>query len=213
MELNHTHDPAARSWLVSANEPGTDFPIQNLPFGVFRRRGADEPFRGGVAIGDQVIDLAAVSASGVLDGLAADAARAAAQPALNDLLAGQVQFMFDSGPGLRQVAAGKLRLLAVGSPERAKARPDTPTLAESGMPGFDADTVFGIYAPAKVDRDIVNRLNAEINKQLNTPKVQEALLAIGTETVPMTVGEFNNRMRRDRERLGGFIREAGVRAE
>ncbi|QBM26196.1 fumarylacetoacetase [Hydrogenophaga pseudoflava] len=87
MTLNHTHDPAARSWLTSANEPGTDFPIQNLPFGVFRRRGTGEPFRGGVAIGDQVIDLAAVSASGVLDGLAADAARAAAQPALNDLLA------------------------------------------------------------------------------------------------------------------------------
>ena len=87
MTLNHTHDPAARSWLTSANEPGTDFPIQNLPFGVFRRRGADEPFRGGVAIGDQVIDLAAVSASGVLDGLAADAARAAAQPALNGLMA------------------------------------------------------------------------------------------------------------------------------
>ncbi|WP_066152233.1 fumarylacetoacetase [Hydrogenophaga pseudoflava] len=87
MELNHTHDASARSWLASANEPGCDFPIQNLPFGVFRRRGTDEPFRGGVAIGDQVIDLAAVSASGVLDGLAADAARAAAQPALNDLLA------------------------------------------------------------------------------------------------------------------------------
>lgn len=87
MELNHTHDPAARSWLASANEPGSDFPIQNLPFGVFRHRGADEAFRGGVAIGDQVIDLAAVSASGVLDGLAADAARAAAQPALNGLMA------------------------------------------------------------------------------------------------------------------------------
>ena len=87
MELNHTHDASARSWLASANEPGCDFPIQNLPFGVFRRRGADEPFRGGVAIGDQVIDLAAVSASGVLDGLAADAARAAAQPALNGLMA------------------------------------------------------------------------------------------------------------------------------
>ena len=57
--LNETHAPALRSWLASANEPGSDFPIQNLPFGVFRRRGADEPFRGGVAIGDQVIDLAA----------------------------------------------------------------------------------------------------------------------------------------------------------
>ncbi|MDP2018097.1 MAG: fumarylacetoacetase, partial [Hydrogenophaga sp.] len=58
MELNHTHDPEARSWLESANAPGTDFPIQNLPFGVFRRQGSSEAFRGGVAIGDQVIDLA-----------------------------------------------------------------------------------------------------------------------------------------------------------
>jgi len=63
MELNHTHDPEARSWLESANAPGTDFPIQNLPFGVFRRQGTNEAFRGGVAIGDQVIDLAAIARS------------------------------------------------------------------------------------------------------------------------------------------------------
>ena len=56
--LNHTHDPAARSWVQSANQAGSDFPIQNLPFCVFRRRGTGEAFRGGVAIGDQVIDLA-----------------------------------------------------------------------------------------------------------------------------------------------------------
>ena len=86
MELNHTHDPQARSWLDSANGPDNDFPIQNLPFGVFRRRGSGETFRGGVAIGNQVIDLAAVAASGTLDGLAADATHAASQPALNALL-------------------------------------------------------------------------------------------------------------------------------
>lgn len=87
MALNHTHDPAARSWLESANEAGCDFPIQNLPFGVFRRRGSGEVFRGGVAIGDQVIDLAAVARAGALTGLAAQAATAASLPALNDLLA------------------------------------------------------------------------------------------------------------------------------
>ena len=87
MNLNHTHEPAARSWLASAQLPGTDFPIQNLPFGVFRHARSDEPFRGGVAIGDQVIDLAAVAAAGCLQGLAAQAAQAAAQPALNDFLA------------------------------------------------------------------------------------------------------------------------------
>lgn len=58
--LNHTHDPAARSWVASANTPGTDFPIQNLPLAVFRHYQEDEAFRGGVAIGDQVIDLARV---------------------------------------------------------------------------------------------------------------------------------------------------------
>ena len=87
MDLNPTHDLVARSWLDSANAAGSDFPIQNLPFGVFRPRQSGEAFRGGVAIGNQVIDLAAVSASGTLEGLAADAARAASQPALNALLA------------------------------------------------------------------------------------------------------------------------------
>ena len=85
--LNHTHDAARSSWLASANAAGTDFPIQNLPFAVFRRRGAGEPFRGGVAIGDQVVDLAAVSRDACLQGLAAKAAAACAQPALNDFFA------------------------------------------------------------------------------------------------------------------------------
>ncbi len=85
--LNPTHDPAARSWLASANQRGGDFPIQNLPFAVFRVRGTAEPFRGGVAIGDQVIDLARLSQAGCLKGLALDAAKAGAQTTLNALMA------------------------------------------------------------------------------------------------------------------------------
>ena len=85
--LNHTHDAACGSWLASANAAGSDFPIQNLPFAVFRRAGSSEPFRGGVAIGDQVVDLAAVSRNACLQGLAAKAAAACAQPALNDFFA------------------------------------------------------------------------------------------------------------------------------
>lgn len=81
--LNHTHAPGARSWLASANAPGADFPIQNLPFAVFRRAGSGEAFRGGVAIGDQVICLAALGQSGALQGLAAQATNACARPALN----------------------------------------------------------------------------------------------------------------------------------
>lgn len=87
MELNHTHDARARSWLESANAPGTDFPIQNLPFGVFRRKGSSEAFRGGVAIGDQVIDLAALARDHALTGPAAQAVNACTGDALNEFLA------------------------------------------------------------------------------------------------------------------------------
>ena len=87
ISLDPTHDPAARSWLASAQAAGTDFPIQNLPFAVLRRSGSGEVFRGGVAIGDQAIDLAALAASNVIVGLAQQAAQAAAQPALNHFFA------------------------------------------------------------------------------------------------------------------------------
>ena len=86
-QLNETHDPRLTSWVTSANEPGTDFPIQNLPFAVFRRKGGNEAFRGGVAIGDQVLDLATVSAQGLLNGDAAQGARAAAASKLNAFMA------------------------------------------------------------------------------------------------------------------------------
>ncbi|MFC6673895.1 fumarylacetoacetase [Marinobacterium aestuariivivens] len=81
--LNETHDSALTSWVASANSGDTDFPIQNLPFASFRRRNSSETFRGGVAIGDQILDLAAANNSGLFDGLAADALKAAAEPRLN----------------------------------------------------------------------------------------------------------------------------------
>jgi len=87
ISLDHTHDPAARSWLASAQAAGCDFPIQNLPFAVFRTAGSDEAFRGGVAIGDQVVDLAALATAGLLEGAAQHVARACAQPVLNDFFA------------------------------------------------------------------------------------------------------------------------------
>ncbi len=86
-QRNHTHNPGAASWLASANMPGCDFPIQNLPFAVLRRAGSDEKFRGGVAIGDQVVDLAALAASAGLGGLAQQAVQMCARDALNDFLA------------------------------------------------------------------------------------------------------------------------------
>ena len=85
--LNPTHDPQATSWVASAQATGADFPIQNLPLAVFRRAGSHAAFRGGVAIGDQIIDLAAAQAAGVLDGLGAQALAAAAEPTLNHFFA------------------------------------------------------------------------------------------------------------------------------
>jgi len=85
--LNETHDPALRSWVASAQAADTEFPIQNLPLAVFRRRGTQEPLRGSVAIGEHIVDLAAAVAAGVFSGEAEVAARAASGDSLNPLMA------------------------------------------------------------------------------------------------------------------------------
>lgn len=85
--INETHDVGLRSWVGTANAPGADFPIQNLPFAVFRRRGSAEAWRGGVAIGDQVLDLAAAHAAGAFSGEAAVAAACGSASTLNGLMA------------------------------------------------------------------------------------------------------------------------------
>ena len=85
-ELNRTHDPARASWVDSAQAPGSDFPLQNLPFAAFRRRGSSEGYRGGVAIGAQVLDLAPLALLGGWPGAVQTALAAAAQPALNALM-------------------------------------------------------------------------------------------------------------------------------
>ena len=110
-ELNETHDAARLSWVAAANHPKTDFPIQNLPFGVFRRAGG-EP-QGGVAIGDQILDLAAAVREGLFDGDAAIAARAAAGSRLNELMALE--------PKLVSVLRRRLSdLLHAGGPDEAR---------------------------------------------------------------------------------------------
>jgi tripartite-type tricarboxylate transporter receptor subunit TctC len=136
-----------------------------------------------------------------------------AAPALTDLLAGQLQFMFDPGPGLRHARDGKLKLLAVGSAKRSSAAPDAPTLAELGLAGFDADTVFGFYAPGATPPALVERLHGEINKALATPRVQEVMKGIGAEPMIVSRPEFIARQDADRARFGAFIKEAGIKAD
>jgi fumarylacetoacetase len=110
--INETHDPALRSWVESANSPDADFPLQNLPFGVFRRHGSDEPFRGGVAIGDQIVDLAAAQKAGAFAGDGAAAATTCGQSTLNAFMA----LGPEAWSALRLALSRALRL---GAPEAA----------------------------------------------------------------------------------------------
>jgi fumarylacetoacetase len=114
MALNETHDPGLQSWVASANIAGSDFTLQNLPLGVFRRAGSSERFRGGVAIGDQLLDLASALESAALSVPAA--AAAAAQPPLNEFMA--------AGPAAWSALRLALsRALRAGSPQRAALAP------------------------------------------------------------------------------------------
>lgn len=111
--INETHQLSLKSWVESANLPGCDFPIQNLPFAQFKRSANDENFRGGVAIGDQVIDLSLLTASGLLTGSASAAASAGAQSSLNALMA----IGSEAWSALRLALSRGLR---VGAGERTK---------------------------------------------------------------------------------------------
>ena len=135
-----------------------------------------------------------------------------AAPALNDLLAGQLDFVFDPGIAIEHVKAGKLRAIAIGSPQRSPQLPDVPTLQELGLAGFDADAVFGVYAPTGTPRDIVTRLNAEINRALATAALKDRIMAVGSIPAPMSPEEFGQRAGDDSRRFGAIIRERGITA-
>ncbi|MEH2505642.1 tripartite-type tricarboxylate transporter receptor subunit TctC [Bradyrhizobium sp. AZCC 1578] len=135
-----------------------------------------------------------------------------AAPALNDLLGGQLDFLFDPGIAIEHVKAGKLRALAIGSPQRSPQLPNVPTLGELGLTGFDADAVFGIYAPAGTSPDVVARLNKEINRSLATAALNERIATLGNIAAPMSPEEFKEKSRKDSERFGVIIRERGIRA-
>jgi tripartite-type tricarboxylate transporter receptor subunit TctC len=133
-----------------------------------------------------------------------------AAPALTDLLGGQLDFLFDPGIAIPHVRAGKLRVLAVGSPQRSPLFPDVPTLDELGLKGFDADTVFGFYAPAGTPEAIVTRLNGEINRILATPALKERIAALGGVPAPMSPAEFGAKAAEDSRRFGAVIRERRI---
>jgi tripartite-type tricarboxylate transporter receptor subunit TctC len=136
------------------------------------------------------------------------------QPAIADLLAGQVSIYIPVLPSVVQLTkAGRLRLLAVTGAKRSSAMPDVPTVAESGLPGFEAINWFGLMAPAGTPREIVDRLHAETAKALQDPELRQKLAGLGVEIQPGTPQEFTALLRGETEKWAKVVKASGARAE
>jgi len=135
-------------------------------------------------------------------------------PSVTDLLGGQVDATFTGAPAvLPHVRAGRLRALAVSSPQRLPTLPDVPTVAESGYPGFDADQWYGIVAPAGTPAAVVARLNAEINKALQLPAVAQQLAVEGAIPMPATPKAFGELIAREIPRWAEVVKAGNVRPD
>ena len=135
-------------------------------------------------------------------------------PSVTDVLAGQVDATFTGAPAvLPHVRSGRLRALAVSSPQRMATLPDVPTVAESGFPGFEADQWYGVVAPAGTPPALVARLNAEINKALALPEVAQQLAVEGAVPVPTTPGAFGELIAREIPRWAAVVKAGNVRAD
>jgi tripartite-type tricarboxylate transporter receptor subunit TctC len=135
-------------------------------------------------------------------------------PALTDLLSGQVQLMFSSVVAiLPHIKSGRLRGLAVTGSARLPLLPELPTVAESGFPGYEASSWYGILAPAHTPEPIVAKLNAEMARALAQPEMRATLLAEGAEPIGGTPQQFGAYIRSEKERMGKLIREAGIPIE
>ncbi len=132
--------------------------------------------------------------------------------ALADVVSGQIAFQFDSIVWtLPQIRSGKLTGLAVTSRSRSPLAPDLPTVTEAGLPGFEGVTWFGFVVPAATPREVVVRLNAELNKALESPEVREKLAAQGVEPAPGTPQDMSTVMRNDAARWAKVVRDANVK--
>lgn len=135
-------------------------------------------------------------------------------PAVNDLLGGHVQLFFSTIPTVSQlVESGKLRALAVTSKTRSPELPNVPTVAESGLPGFDVTAWFGVFAPARTPKPIIDRLNAEFVKILAMPDVRQKLANHGVQPGGGTPDSLRDFLASEIEKWGKVIRDAGIRAE
>ena len=134
-------------------------------------------------------------------------------PALSDLLAGQVQALFDNLPGsIGHIRTGKVRALGVTASKRVAALPDVPAIAET-VPGYEASVWYGIAAPRGTPPDIIATLNKAVNAVLADPKLQARLAELGGEAMPMTAAAFGKLVTAETEKWGKVVKFAGVKAD
>ena len=135
-------------------------------------------------------------------------------PALTDLIAGQVSLMFETTVGaLPHVRNGKLRALAVSRIKRSTGAPDIPTVAESGVPGFDAAAWIAMFAPAGTPREVIARLNSEINKGIVTPEMREKLVGLGADPVGGTPEDFSAFHKAELAKWAKVVKDSGAKVD
>ena len=134
--------------------------------------------------------------------------------AVTDLIAGQVSVMFANTLSvLPYVSSGRLRALGISSAKRSAASPELPTIAETGLPGFEATTWFGMLAPMGTSKEIIGRLNGELRRIVQTKATSDALIGQGADPIGGTPDEFKAKIRSDIEKWTRIIKAAGIRAE
>lgn len=134
--------------------------------------------------------------------------------AINNLIAGEVQVMFATpAETVPQVKAGKLIALAVTSAEPSVLLPGLPTVASSGLPGYEAVSIFGVFSPAKTPREVVNRLNLEIVKILNKAEVKQRLFNLGVDAEGSSPEQFAAKLQSEMDKWGKVIKDAGIQPE
>ncbi|KAB2892136.1 MAG: tripartite tricarboxylate transporter substrate binding protein [Burkholderiaceae bacterium] len=135
-------------------------------------------------------------------------------PALQDLMAGQVQTMFvDLPPSLSMIKGGKIRVLAVATPQRLSILPDVPTMAEAGVPGFEAYAWQGFVGPAKLPDAVVQRLSKDLVAALKHPEMRARLEELGIQPMPMAPAQFTEFVRSEQKLWSGVIKAANIRLD
>jgi len=133
---------------------------------------------------------------------------------LKDLLAGRVQFAFATIPSvIGHIHAGRLVAIAVSSPQRSRSLPDVPTVADSGFPGFEAGSWFGLFAPKGTAPEIVTLLNGEMNEVIHEPAIEKRLVDEGADPVGGTPAEFGAFVKSETDKWRVVVRESGARAD